>query len=65
MTWPLFKPPEDNTSWTWREHVFTDTELDRIVAQGEEQGMMDATVGPGAVDGSPCGPLGPVAPGPP
>lgn len=50
MTWPLFKPPEDNTSWTWREHVFTDTELDRIVAQGEEQGMMDATVGPGAVD---------------
>ena len=50
MTWPLFKPPQDNTSWTWREHVFTDAELDRIVAQGEDQGMADATVGAGAVN---------------
>ena len=50
MTWPLFKPPQDNTSWTWRENVFTNADLDRIVALGEAQGMMDATVGSGAVD---------------
>jgi len=50
MTWPLFQPPRDNTSWCWREHVFTDPELDRIIAQGEAQGMLDATVGAGAVD---------------
>ena len=50
MTWPLFNPPQDNTAWTWREHIFTDDELNRIVAQGEEQGLLDATVGPGAVN---------------
>ena len=45
MTWPLFNPPQDNTSWTWREHVFTEAELDRIVAQGEALGLQKAAVG--------------------
>jgi len=50
MTWPLFKPPKENTGWTWREHIFTDQELDRIVELGLEAGMADATVGVGNVD---------------
>ena len=50
MSWPLFRPREDNTSWTWREHVFTDADLDRIIEQGTAQGMSNATVGAGAVD---------------
>ena len=50
MTWPLFNPPQDNTSWTWREHVFTDAEMDRIVAQGEELGLKSASVGLGNIN---------------
>jgi PKHD-type hydroxylase len=48
--WPLLKTPKENTGWTWREHVFTDPELDRIVAQGLGLGINDATVGVGNVD---------------
>jgi PKHD-type hydroxylase len=50
MAWPLNNPPRDNTGWTWRENIFTDAELDRIVEQGLEAKLHDATVGSGYVN---------------
>ena len=49
MSWPLHKNKE-NVYWTWRENIFTDQELDRIIEQGLEAGVRDATVGVGSVD---------------
>ena len=49
MSWPLLKQKE-NVYWTWREHVFTDQELDKIIEYGIEAGVRDATVGVGSVD---------------
>lgn len=45
MTWPLFNPPQDNTGWTWRENIFTETELDKIILQGEELNPAQNIVG--------------------
>jgi PKHD-type hydroxylase len=50
MNWPLFKPPKENVYWTWREDVFSEQELDKIIALGKEAGVTDATVGVGNVN---------------
>jgi PKHD-type hydroxylase len=44
MTWPLFNPPKDNTGWTWRENVFSDSDLDKIIQLGLEAKLHDVTV---------------------
>ena len=45
MTWPLFTPPKENTNWCWRENIFSNSELDRIVEQGIEIGAQAGVVG--------------------
>lgn len=50
MTWPLLKAPKENVYWTWREDIFTDQEMDKIIEQGLEAGVRDATLGLGSVD---------------
>jgi PKHD-type hydroxylase len=50
MTWPLLKQPKENVYWTWREDIFTDHEMDKIIEQGLEAGVRDATLGLGSVD---------------
>lgn len=49
-SWPIQNGFYDNTSWTWRENIFTEPELDKIVRQGLEAGVHDATVGVGDVN---------------
>lgn len=49
MSWPLQKNKE-NVYWTWRDNIFTDQELDKIIEQGKEAGVRDATVGVGSVE---------------
>jgi PKHD-type hydroxylase len=50
MSWPLFTPPRENTGWTWREYIFTESELDRIIDQGNELGTHSGVVGNGDVN---------------
>jgi len=50
MTWPLIQTHRENVHWTWRENIFSDQELDKIIELGLEAGMFNATVESGAVD---------------
>jgi len=45
MTWPLFSPPRENTYWVYRENIFSDSELDRIVELGNQAGLISGGVG--------------------
>lgn len=47
MSWPLMAPPKENVYWTYRENIFSEKELDRIVELGTEAGLVNGSLGNG------------------